>query len=143
MAEELDKKLAPELINTKDECLNIPIPDQADTFALQIISFFIVGAVQQLPLKVLESCNLWPLPIVQDSGTIDENITSVLRDVASCGVADTNRPFTCLVVPLSMFHLLIDRDVRPQLVFRRKLFEVSLDLRASGVDGRPIFLWLP
>lgn len=89
-------------------------------------------------LVVIQARDLWPLPVIQDTASIDEDITVVVNDGAGCIVLDLYVVAAVLVVPVGANYLVLGLDVLVEVVLLGKALEVVEDLIRRGVDCRPV-----
>jgi hypothetical protein len=100
-----------------------------------------VGCVEKSSLVFVESWNGRPSPVVQNSASVDKNVTVImdLRIVFQIGNLDIIA--TLLVVPVSSRNLMLWPDVVKELIFAGKRVEVAVNLLASRVNTSPVKFW--
>lgn len=94
--------------------------------------------MHELALKILNTWDIRPLEVVQNTASIDEEFCFVIDD-GSCGnVADPELPHALRCIPLGMFDLVLELDVLvDEVIFFVDAFEVFEDLWRVGIEVIP------
>ena len=66
-----------------------------------------MGRVHQLALERLQARDVGPLPVIENSASIDEELGTVVEDFISDKVAHFEPPQPGFIVPLSVFDLVL------------------------------------
>lgn len=66
-----------------------------------------MGRVHQLALERLQARDVGPLPFVENSTSIDEELGTVVEDFISEKVVYFESPQPCFIVPLDVFDLVL------------------------------------
>lgn len=85
--------------------------------------------MHQLALVVLDTRDIRPFEIVQDSTSVNEELRFILNNTSTDEVADSELPHAFRCVPLGMFDLVLELDVLvDEIVLFVDSFEVFEDL---------------
>jgi hypothetical protein len=99
------------------------------TFPIQRVALFIGSGVHELALVVLDTRNIRPLEVVQDTSRIDEELGLIIDDSSSSKIADPQLPHAFRCIPLRVFDLVLELDILvDEVVFFVDAFEVLENL---------------
>lgn len=90
--------------------------------------------MKHFALEVLPVWDIWPLPVVQHAGTVDQGVAPVFVNV-SLGILNFDIINTSLIVPDCAGHSHTELYILAQIVFVGKLFKVLLNLCAASIVG--------
>ena len=88
--------------------------------------------------KFLQSWNIWPLPGIEDAGSIDEKMTIVVNNTSRLDIRYFDLISTPFFIPKSTGHLMIQFNVLPELVLISKPVKVAAYFCRSSVHRRPV-----
>ena len=80
-------------------------------FVGKFITFLVIGRMHQLALEVMQSRNIGPLPVVQHTTSIDEELGTVVEYFISSKIPYSASPQTGFVVPFHMLQTVPQFDV--------------------------------
>jgi hypothetical protein len=99
------------------------------TLPLQRVALFVRGGVHELALVVLDTRDIRPLEVVQDTSRIDEEFGLIINDSSSSKITDSQLPHAFRCIPLRVFDLVLELHVLvDEVVFFVDAFEVLEDL---------------
>jgi hypothetical protein len=89
----------------------LPVTDQPDMAACEIDLIIPVRSVQKCALVCFDAWNSRPLPVVQDTRRVDEDITVVGDSSVAREIFDMNIIPALLFIPVCARHLVLCLDV--------------------------------
>ena len=101
-----------------------------------------IRCVQQHALVFVDARNGRPLPIVQNTRGIHENVAMILNNLTTFKILDVHIVSALLLVPVCANYLMPRLDEFVQAVLAREVVEVGKDLSRAGVNRRPVELRL-
>jgi hypothetical protein len=120
----------------------IPVADEADVTPTEVDFVVPVRSVQKHALVLVDAGDGRPCPVVQDAGSVDENVAVVVNDLPALEVFDLYIVAALLLVPDRTADLVSCLDVFMQPILPRKIVEVCKDLLGASIHGAPIQLRL-
>ena len=84
--------------------------------------------MQQRALVLLNAWNSGPLPVIQNTGRIDENVAVIRNRSVTCEVLDMHIVPALLFIPVRARHLVLRLDILVQSILPRKVVEVGKNL---------------
>jgi hypothetical protein len=103
--------------------------DDSHTLPIQGVALFICSGMHELALVVLDTGDIRPLEVVQDTSRIDEELGLVINDSSCSKIADPQFPHAFRCIPLRVLDLVLELDVLvDEVVFFVDAFEVLEDL---------------
>ncbi len=117
---------------------DLPISDQTDMFPGEIHCVIPICSVKQCPLVVLQSRNCRPSPIIQDSRSIDQDITVMTEFLTCLNISDLDIVPSISSIPVCSCNLMLCSDVIFEMVLRCKIVKVREDLSTACIYSRPI-----
>ena len=127
--------------------------DNTDLLVAPVLDVLLPGLATEVPLSSvdlgtlerLQALNIGPAELAQDANTGKEEVSNVLELLGLAGLLlrgalESQVPLAGLLVVASGGELVAALDVRPELVLLDGVLEVSQDLGAWRVEGRPIGL---
>lgn len=111
------------------------ISDQANMLALKLDGVIPIGRMKQSTFVVVQTWYRGPTPIVEDSASIDQDVTAVVDLLAGGEVLSSNLIAAMLVVPGGSDHLMPRLHILVQSVLVGEAVEIVEDLSRSSVDG--------
>lgn len=94
--------------------------------------------MKQSALVLVKAGNGRPPPVVEDTTSIDENITMVASDSAGSEILNLDIVASSVVVPVRANDLLSSLDVLLQAIFICETVKVCENLLGGWVDGGPV-----
>lgn len=129
--------------------------------AYRVIVFLVPGGtVQQLALEIVETRNVRPLPVVQSTGRLNQDITIVFIHSAAINIANLRTakvrviqvsfigcthlqpPFRVLLIPCCLGDLLLQPDILHASILVHDTLPVAVYLRSTRIKGGPFFIRL-
>lgn len=98
--------------------------------------------MKQSALVLVKAGNGGPPPVVEDTSSIDENITVVADDGTAGEILDLDIITSSVVVPVGTNDLLFSLDVLLQTIFVCEPVKVCENLLCGRVHGGPVELGL-
>jgi len=117
--------------------------DNTNSLAREVHGVIPVRRVHQRALEVVETFDLWPLPVIQDSGPVDDNVRPILGDLSSHRVLECNVPDCFLGVPNRLDQLRVQLDILLGSMALDEAFEVLLDLGSICKVVAPLWIGIP
>jgi len=94
--------------------------------------------MHKFALEFIDSGNVWPFPIVQNTLCIDQEVTPVIEDVAGHEIGDLDVPFAPDIVPCSARDTFVELAVFAEIIFLGEAEEILMDLIRTCVGRRPV-----
>jgi hypothetical protein len=99
------------------------------TLPIQRVALFIRSGVHELALVVLDTRDIRPLEVVQNTSRIDEELGLIINNSSCSKVADPQLPHAFRCIPLRVLDLVLELHVLvDEVVFFVDAFEVLEDL---------------
>lgn len=114
---------------------NLPIADQPNILPREVQILIPVCTMNQRSLVIFDPGDRWPSPVVQNTTTIDENVTLVMDGPTSREIFDLNVPIAASLVPLCPYHLVIGLAVLSQVVLYHEIIEIGVDLLCRSINS--------
>lgn len=115
-----------------------PSTDDSDSLADEIISFVIICRMHELARKALQTGNIWPLPAVQDTSSVDEELSGVVNKFVGVQVSNSEPPDAMIVIPFCTLDLVSQFDILfDEIAFIGNFFQVAPYFGGVGVVMRP------
>lgn len=92
-----------------------------------------MGTVEKLALVILQAVDIWPLPVVQETSGVDNDVGVVVDDGTISG-GDLDVPLSLLSVPCRSRDRVAEFDVLLEIVLCGEPLEVVVDFSGTGVD---------
>jgi hypothetical protein len=121
---------------------DLPVANQPNVATSQINLIIPIRSMQKRALVLLNPLDRRPLPVVQDTRRIDENVAMIIHNLPALEVLDLHIVPALLLVPRRAIDLVPCLDVLVQPILARKVVEVRVDFPRAGVDGGPVELGL-
>lgn len=90
--------------------------------------------MNELPFELIESGNIGPLPCVQYSARVDEEMAPILGDTPGIDVRNFHVPLTRVIVPLDTRDALLEVTILPETILVGETREVATNLIRAGVS---------
>ena len=97
-----------------------------------------VRSMQQCALIFVESRDSRPLPVVEDTASIDENVAVVSNHRTIGNILDLDIVATPLAIPVGTNYLMLEFDVLMKIVFLRETLEIVENFLCWWIYGGPI-----
>lgn len=117
--------------------------DNTNSLAHEVHRVIPVSRVHQRALEVMETFDLWPLPVIQDSGPVDDNVRPILGDRSGRRVLEGNVPDCFLGIPNRFDQLRVQLDILLGSMALDEAFEILLDLRSIRKVVAPLWIGIP
>lgn len=110
--------------------------------AFELNRFIPVGSMQDGTLVLVESRDLGPLPGIQDTPSIDENVAGIVKVLVAVKI--TNFDIVCVAggVPCGVDNLVVELAVASQAILLGEGIEIVKDFLATRICGGPVELRL-
>jgi hypothetical protein len=116
--------------------MDSPVTDETNRLAAEVVGLVPVSTVEKLALVVLQAVDIRPLPVVQETSGVDEDVGVVVDDGTVSG-GDLDIPLNLLGVPCGGRDRVAEFDVLLEIVLCGESLEVAVDFSGAGVDRRP------
>jgi hypothetical protein len=93
--------------------------------------------------EIVKSFDIWPLPIIQNPGCVDKNMTPLFLSLHLNLALNHYVPDSPFPVPASFYEFGVELDELPAIIFGGEVFEILTYFSAIGVIGTPIMLLVP
>lgn len=94
-----------------------------------------VRSMQKCALVLVESWDGRPLPIVEDAGRVDENITVIRNGHITIQILNVYVVSASLFAPVCADDLMLRLDILVQAILPREVIEVLEYLLRTGIHG--------
>lgn len=121
---------------------DLPIANQTDVAASQVDVVVPIRSVQKRALVLVDARNRRPLPVVQDTRSIDKNIAMIIHNLSALKILDLHIVSALLLVPRRAANLVPRLNILVQPILSRKVIEVRENLFRARVHSGPVKLGL-
>lgn len=91
--------------------------------------------VDEVAVEGMQSWNVWPLPIIEDSTAVDQNMTLIFYNLVRFQIMDLDFPNSLFLIPNRFRDAMAQLDVLVELVLVRNALEILENLIPWGVTG--------
>lgn len=99
--------------------------------------------MQERSLERLEPRDSRPLPVIQETGAVDQKVAPVFNGRPARLIEDLNLPHALVFEPLRVGDDVLRLDVVFELLVFRRLQKILIDLRPDSVEQTPIWIQSP
>lgn len=118
--------------------VDLPCSEEGDGFVGEIKVSIIRCSMHKFALEFIDSGDVWPFPVVQNTLGIDEKVTPVVDDVAGLEIGDLDVPLAFDIVPFSARDTFVKLAVFAEIIFLGEAEEILVDLVCTCVGRRPV-----
>jgi hypothetical protein len=114
------------------------IADDSDSLVFEVDSLIPLRGMKQWSLEVMQSFDLGPLPLVQNTSSIDKNMAPIRVAFLRQLILNFDDPIAFVIIPFRLDKSRVELDVVLASVFVREVLEVLANLGSIRIVVAPV-----